>query len=77
MDRIDFMMGEVHALQALLQALTVNHPNPLQLAKDAETNFQSGLAKIEGQAVPQSVVNGFQWMANELTSAIPGARRGS
>jgi hypothetical protein len=76
-DHVAFLTGEIHALQAFVQVLAGNHPDPLQLARDAAANFQAGLAKTEANPVADAMLDGFQWMANELTSAIPGARRGS
>lgn len=76
-ETVDFLSGQIHALQAFLQAMCLTHPNPAVLYRDAQANLQVGLAKIESQAVSDRVVLGFQWMSAEMLSAVPRESPGS
>jgi hypothetical protein len=68
-DRLDFVVGEVHALLAFALAFAKTHRSAA-LAALFHTASQVALADLETRPATDGVVEGFQFAANMLRNAL-------
>jgi hypothetical protein len=70
---ISFLMGEVHGLVTFSQALALAYSHPDALLACLGIFEQSGLANLESQPVPDSAVEGYQFVLGGIRKAVEAA----
>jgi hypothetical protein len=75
-ERIDFVMGQIHALTAFSLALIKAHPDPGLLQTEFGKAAQAGLAKIESSPVLDAMIEGFQNVCDALQKSLANAAKG-
>lgn len=72
-DRINYLTGEISALNSLLRALVATHPNKLQLAEYFESSIQGALAAAIPVVSSEAYLDGFHMQADSLRVGLPKA----
>jgi hypothetical protein len=67
--RLDFVVGEVHALLSFSLALAKTHPSAA-LAAQFHAASQVALADLETRPATDAVIEGFQFAANMFRRAL-------
>jgi len=66
-ERLDFVVGQMLALAAVVKALIKSHPNAAKLAEEMEGATQIQLAKLENERrASDKMIKGFQSARRKL-----------
>lgn len=68
-DRLDFVVGEVHALLSFAMALATTHRSAA-FAAHFDAASQVALADLETRPAADGVIEGFQFAASSLRRAL-------
>lgn len=69
-DRVDVLIGEVHALVCFATALAMIHPDRARLRAHFEVSSQAGLASLETKPLSDRTIVGFQFVAERLLQVL-------
>jgi hypothetical protein len=72
-ERIQFIGGQVLALMHFATVLINTHPNRASLRKHFEFVKQVGLAKVEGQPVPDAYLDGMNEVHEQIEKTLGNA----
>lgn len=65
-EKIEFLQGQVQALQACILALIETHPDPAGFCAKLAGMMQASLAKGSGDGAADAAIDGFQDMQTSL-----------